>query len=91
MPYTKLEEFIERIKKSKFKEFIDFGFVLDQWKCYILNSFIRVNGKRMSNGPIKSTNGRLGRLLSDEYGYTYFERFRDRALFSINNNEPIKG
>ena len=45
----------------------------------------------MSNGPIESTNGRLDRLLSDGYGYTNFERFRNRALFSINKNELIKG
>ena len=56
---------------------------------YIVNSFIRINGKRMSNGPMESANGRLDRLLSDGYGYTNFERFRNRALFSLNKNEPI--
>lgn len=87
---TKLEDYIEQFKKSKFKEFIDFGIMLNHWKYYIVNSFIRVNGKRMSNGPMESTNGRLDRLLSDGYGYTNFERFRNRALFSLNRNEPIK-
>ena len=87
---TKLEDYIEKFKKSKFREFIDFGIMLNHWKYYIVNSFIRVNGKRMSNGPMESTNGRLDRLLSDGYGYTNFERFRNRALFSLNRNEPIK-
>ena len=50
-------------------------FMLDHWKYYIVNSFIRVNGKRMSNGPMESANGRLGRLIDDGYGYTNFIRF----------------
>ena len=41
---TKLEDYIEKFKRSKFKEFVDFGFLLDQWKYYIVNSFVRVNG-----------------------------------------------
>ena len=57
---------------------------------YIVNSFIRVDGKRMSNGPMESLNGRLKRLLNDGYGYTKFERFRNRLLFSLNKDEPIK-
>ncbi len=44
----------------------------------------------MSNGPIESLNGRLKRLLADGYGYTDFDRFRNRALFSLNRYEPIK-
>ena len=87
---TKLNDFIEKFKKSKFQEFRDFGCMIDHWKIYIVNSFIRINGKRMSNGPMESLNGRLKRLLSDGYGYSDFDRFRNRALFSLNKNEPIK-
>ena len=84
-----LDDFIEKFKKSKFIEFREFGIMLDNWKIYIVNSFIRVNGKRMSNGPMESLNGRLKRLLNDGYGYCDFERFRNRALFSLNRDEPI--
>jgi transposase len=85
-----LEGFIEEFKKSKYEEFREFGCMLEHWKFYIVNSFIRVNGKRMSNGPIESLNGRLKRLLDDGYGYTDFTRFRNRAMFSLNRHEPIK-
>ena len=44
----------------------------------------------MSNDPMGSLNGRLKRLLSDGYGYSDFDRFRNRALFSLNKNAPIK-
>lgn len=87
---TKLEDLIEKFKKSPFEEFINFGCMLDHWKYYIVNSFIRVDGKRMSNGPMESLNGRLKRLLNDGYGYSNFPRFRNRAMFALNKNEPIK-
>ena len=87
---TKVEDFIEKFKKSPFEEFIDFGILLNHWKYYIVNSFIRLDGKRMSNGPMESLNGRLKRILNDGYGYSQFNRFRNRALFSLNKNEPIK-
>lgn len=86
----KLEDYIEKFKKSKFNEFKDFGFLLEHWKYYIVNSFIRVNGKRMSNGPMESLNGRLKNIFDDANGFTNFERFRNRAMFALNHNEPIK-
>jgi len=87
---TKLEDFIEKFKKSPFEEFIDFGYMIDRWKFYIVNSFIRVDGKRMSNGPMESINSRIKRILNDGYGYSDFTRFRNRVMFSLNKDEPIK-
>ncbi len=87
---TKLEDLIEKFKKSPFEEFVDFGLLLNHWKYYIVNSFIRVDGKRMSNGPMESLNSRLKRILDNGYGYSNFDRFRNRALFSLNKNEPLK-
>ena len=86
---NKLIDFINKFKKSKFEEFIEFGRLLNHWKYYIVNSFIRINGKRMSNGPMESTNGRIGRIIEDGYGYTNFNRFRNRCMFSLNNEESI--
>lgn len=86
---NKLIDFIYKFKKSKFEEFIEFGRLLNHWKYYIVNSFIRINGKRMSNGPMESTNGRIGRIIEDGYGYTNFNRFRNRCMFSLNNEESI--
>ena len=87
---TKLEDLIEKFKKSPFEEFVDFGLLLNHWKYYIVNSFIRVDGKLMSNGPMESLNSRLKRILDNGYGYSNFDRFRNRALFSLNKNEPLK-
>ena len=86
----KLQDFIEKFKKSPFIEFREFGSLLDNWKIYIVNSFLRIKGKRMSNGPMESVNGRTKRILADGYGYSDFKRFRNRVMFSLNKNEPIK-
>jgi len=85
----KLEDYIEKFKKSRFQEFKDFGFLLNRWKYYIVNSFIRVNGKRMSNGPMESLNSRLKRIYEDANGFTNFDRFRNRAMFALNYKEPM--
>ena len=68
----------------------DFGFLLARWKYEIINSFLIVDGKRMSNGPMESLNGRIKRLLYDGYGYSNFNRFRNRLMFCLNKNEPTK-
>ena len=64
--------------------------MLERWKPYIINSFLIVDGKRLSNGPMESLNGRIKRLLYDEYGYSNFRRFRNRHMFTLNKDEPVK-
>lgn len=86
----KIDDFIERFKKAHYEEMRDFGFLLARWKYEIINSFLIVDGKRMSNGPMESLNGRIKRLLYDGYGYSNFNRFRNRLMFCLNKNEPIK-
>ena len=61
-----------------------------RWKDLIINSFIVVNGKRNSNGPIESLNSRIKKLISHGNGFKSFERFRNKTMFSLNKNEPIK-
>ena len=63
--------------------------MIERWKQEIINSHIIVNGKRLSNGPMESINGRIRRILFEAYGYTNFDRFRNRIMYSLNNNEPV--
>ena len=86
----RLEDFIERFKKSPFPEFKEFASTLSNWHDEIINSFTGVNGKRVNNGPMESLNGRLDRLIADGFGYTNFEKFRNRAMYSQNKDESIK-
>ena len=58
----KLDEFIEKFKKAHYVEFREFASLLERWKFYIINSFIVIDGKRMSNGPMESLNVRINNI-----------------------------
>ena len=85
----KIDDFIERFKNSHYAEFRELCALLERWKIYIINSFLIADGKRMSNDPMESLNGRIKRLLHDGYGYSNFDRFINRILFVLNKNEPV--
>jgi len=63
--------------------------MLANWETEIINSFIRVHGKRLSNGPMESLNGRIDKIMDDGCGYSNFGRFRNRVMFGLNKDEPI--
>ena len=63
--------------------------MLQNWKPYILNSFIRFGGKRLSNGPIEGTNNSLKKIKKTMNGPTNFDRFRNKAFLSVNKKYTI--
>jgi transposase len=88
------EEFhvlINEFLNSHLEEYREFGRLLTHWKTEIKNSFIRVNGRRLSNGAMEGTNSRLKCIIKNANGYKKFIRFRNRCIFSINKNAPILG
>ena len=64
--------------------------MLRHWKTEIVNSFDRVNGQRISNGPIESVNARIDVIKLNGNGYRNFERFKLRVLYSLNENSSIR-
>lgn len=87
------EDFDELIKKflnSHLHEFREFGKLLTHWKQEIKNSFIRIDGKRLSNGPIEGVNSRIKTIMKSSNGIRNFFRFRNRVIFGINKNVSIK-
>lgn len=91
-----LEQLIDDFYNSKLPTFIDGAKTLSTWKEYIINSFIMVdslNGiskRRLSNGPIEGINSQIERINVNSYGFTNFFRFRNRCIYAINKNVPIK-
>ena len=85
------EELIDEFLNSKHEEFRTFGKLLIHWKNEIKNSFIRYQGKRLSNGPIEGANSRIKTILKSANGYTNFNRLRNRIMYSLNKDIPIKG
>ena len=85
------EELIDEFINSKHEEFRTFGNLLIHWKHEIKNSFIRYQGKRLSNGPIEGANSRIKTILKSANGYVNFNRLRNRIMYSLNKDIPIKG
>ena len=83
-------ELIEKFLNSHLPEFRDFGKLLVNWKQEIKNSFIRIDRKRLSNGPIEGVNSRIKTIMKSSNGIRNFYRFRNRVIFGINKNVPIK-
>lgn len=94
--YKEIEILIEDFFNSDIKQFIDIAKSIFHWKEYILNSFIKVesidclNKRRLSNGPIEEINSINENINVNGNGYTNFYRFRNRVIYSINNNVPLK-
>ena len=86
-----LELLIDEFLNSKHEEFRTFGKLLIHWKVEIKNSFIRYQGKRLSNGPIEGVNSRIKTILKSANGYTNFNRLQNRIMYSLNKDVPIKG
>ena len=86
----KLPIYIDKFKKNRYSEFREFGKMLERWFPEVVNSFIIVDGKRMSNGPIESLNSRVRRIIDNGFGFSHFSRFRNKIMYSLNKDEPIK-
>lgn len=85
-----LSELIHEFRNSSLDEFRSFGKTLEKWRVEIKNSFIRVNGRRISNGPIESTNSKIKTIIKTANGIRNFYRFRNKVLYSINKDIPIR-
>lgn len=67
-----------------------FGKTLEKWKIEIKNSFLIFNKRRVSNGPIESTNSKIKTIIKTANGIRKFTRFRNRVMFAINKDTPIQ-
>lgn len=85
-----LDNYIERLELYDVPEFRSVKRSLRNWKQEIINSFNKVNGRRISNGPVESVNARIKLIKFSSNGYTNFERFRKRVLYSLNDTSSIK-
>ncbi len=66
-----------------------FGRLLLHWRQEIKNSFIVIDNRRLSNGPMEGVNSRLKCLIKNANGYSNFSRFRNRCIYTINKDVPI--
>ena len=80
----KLAKLINAFKLSGIKELQKVSNMLSNWFDEIVNSLIRIEGRRVSNGPIESLNSRIRTILKNACGYRNFERERNRIFYCFN-------
>ena len=59
---------------------------LEKWKQQIVNSFILVNGRRISNGPMEGMNSKLEKIIVNSNGIPNIKTLRNRALLRYGKN-----
>lgn len=103
-----LIKLIEQFKQSSIKEMNNFANTLMTWKKEIINSFIEVDAIRLNdqgekeliqtivtNATIENKNKSIKTLKRNANGFKNWKRFRNRILYSVNQNSvhylyPIK-
>lgn len=87
----RLNVLIGQFRHSKSKEMRTVSKMLKHWQVEIKNSFVRVGKRRLSNGPIENMNSQIKTIIKTSNGYKDFRRLRNRILYSLNKDTPIKG
>lgn len=80
-----LDEIISEFSKSTYSGFVSISKTLKKNYEYIINSFTRINGRRVSNGPIESRNATIKMILKTSGGYRNFEHLIARSLYVLNS------
>ena len=63
--------------------------LLKNWRQEIINSFNRINGYIISNGGMERANRDIKTIVRSSYGFSNFERFRNRIMYCKNNDASI--
>ena len=80
---------IEKFKAARIDEYAPFIAIMQKWFNEIVNSFNKINGHKITNGPMERANRDIKTLNAISFGSTNFLRMRNRIMFVINENAPI--
>lgn len=84
-PYEHVNEdlsvWIDLVYESKIEEMITAANTINNWKKYIVNSFI---DKRLSNGYTEGLNNKIKVIKRVGFGYKNFKFFRLRLMYILN-------
>lgn len=86
-----LNSLIGDLRLSDISQLNGFTNTLNEWKKSIVNSFIIIEdtATHISTGKIESRNKMIKDVKRASNGVKNLERFRNRCLFTINDNTPI--
>ena len=69
---------------ARIEEFRPILRMLQNWEEYIINSYMIINGRRLSNGPIEGCNSQIKKLMRISNGLEHPLRFRNRLMHCYN-------
>lgn len=84
-----LDELIIKFHNSSLNEFYKAYKLLKNWRQEIINSFNRINGHIISNGGMERANRDIKTIIRHSFGFTNFERFRNKVMYSKNKDASI--
>jgi transposase len=79
-----IDSFINYKNATDVKELISIIQMLINWKEYIVNSFMVIDSRRLSNGPIEGFNSNFKKMMTVANGLYSFSRFRNRLMYCYN-------
>lgn len=85
-----LDELIIKFHNPSLPEFIKGYKLLKNWRTEIINSFNKINGFVISNGGMERANRDIKTIIRIGYGYSNFERLRNRIMYIKNEDAAIK-
>ncbi len=80
----KYDSYIDDFITSEIGEYKSVSGYLIEWRKEILNSFIQVSGRRISNRPSDSAHGKIKVILKKAMEYKNFPRLRNRIMYSLS-------
>lgn len=84
-----IDYFIEKFNTSISPEIRKFGRLLRAWRPEKINSFIKINGMRLSNFRIERANRNIKTLMRLSFGIQNFWRSRNRIMYSMNKGTKL--
>lgn len=87
-----LEEIIILCRTSNVMQLQEFSNTLCEWKQEIINSFKKIDSinAKMNNALIENRNKSIKLLKHSSNGYTNWNRFRSRVLYTLNDDNYMK-
>jgi len=79
-----LDELIAKFHSCGLPSFYKSYKLLINWRQEIINSFHIVNGRKISNGGMERANRDVKTIIRHAYGFTNFNRFRNRVMLIKN-------
>lgn len=84
-----LNKLIIKFKEAHISEYSNFIKIMNDWHDEIVNSFYRINGHKITNGPMERVNRDIKTIFGISFGSSNFIRVRNRVIFCINEDAPI--